>query len=264
MVPVDVHLILRRDGGEAGPEVLLSRRVGPVYATGMWHLPSGHLDPGEDMVRAVVREAEEETGVRIATEDVTLAVTVHHDPPESSRSRFGLFFEVRRWSGTPGIREPDRCDGMGWYPLDALPAPMVAYCRAGLDAYRAGLPGAVHFQSPGDPVAHADHLPSRTRLVPGRLPPETTTPPEQPPLALRDFAERAVGRVARITDVSWTRSGSRVWRLDGPDGGRWYLKRHRGPRFHDREVAAYRSWCRHSAPGHRAWSPPIPRSGRWW
>lgn len=40
-VPVDVHLILRRDG-EAGPEVLLSRRAGPVYASGLYHCPSVH------------------------------------------------------------------------------------------------------------------------------------------------------------------------------------------------------------------------------
>ncbi|WP_405690052.1 hypothetical protein [Streptomyces sp. NBC_00057] len=38
--PVDVHLILRRDGA-AGPEVLLSRRAGSVYAAGLWHFPSG-------------------------------------------------------------------------------------------------------------------------------------------------------------------------------------------------------------------------------
>ncbi|MET9801747.1 hypothetical protein [Streptomyces sp. NPDC006368] len=36
---VDVHLILRRTGGHA-EEVLLSRRAGPVYASGLLHLPS--------------------------------------------------------------------------------------------------------------------------------------------------------------------------------------------------------------------------------
>ncbi|MEU8773408.1 NUDIX domain-containing protein [Streptomyces sp. NPDC048606] len=165
-VPVDVHLILRRDG-EGGPEVLLSRRAGPVYASGLWHLPSGHLDPDEDMVAAVIREAREETGVSIGVEDVTAAVTVHHRPPTGSRSRLGVFFEVRRWSGRPRIMEPDRCDGMGWYPLDALTGPMVAYCRAGLDAYRAGLPAAVHFQRPGDAVEHDGTAHDRTRLLGG-------------------------------------------------------------------------------------------------
>ncbi|MFJ6934731.1 phosphotransferase [Streptomyces sp. NPDC101132] len=236
-VPVDVHLVLRRDRADGGAEVLLSRRAGPVYAAGMWHLPSGHLDPGEDMAEAVVREAREETGVLIAPEDVTVALTVHHHPPTGSRSRIGVFFEVRRWAGRPGIREPDRCDAMGWYALDALPAPMVAYCRAGLDAYRAGVPGAVHFQRPGDAVEHVPQGPDRTRLLAG--PPD---PGAELPYLIKEFAERAVGRIARATEVSWVRGGSRVWRLTGSGGGTWFLKRHRGARFHDREVAAYRSW----------------------
>ncbi|MFD6464831.1 NUDIX domain-containing protein [Streptomyces goshikiensis] len=235
-VPVDVHLILRRDG-ESGPEVLLSRRAGPVYATGLWHLPSGHLDPHEDMAEAVIREAREETGVLIESEDVTAAVTVHHRPPVGSRSRIGVFFEVRRWSGRPRIMEPDRCDGMDWYPLDALPDPMVAYCRAGLDAYRAGLPAAVHFQQPGDAIGYGPDDADRIRLLAG--PPAGEA---QLPYRLRVFAERAVGRIAEASEVSWVRSGSRVWRLTGPGGGIWYLKRHRGAKFHDREVDAYRSW----------------------
>ncbi|MEU9305562.1 NUDIX hydrolase [Streptomyces sp. NPDC048269] len=46
----------------------------------------------------------------------------------------------------------------------------------------------------------------------------------------------------RAAEVSWMRTGSRVWQLTGSGGGTWYLKRHRGRRFHDREVAAYRTW----------------------
>ncbi|WUA48009.1 NUDIX domain-containing protein [Streptomyces sp. NBC_01367] len=127
----------------------------------MWHLPSGHLDPDEKMVEAVVREAREETGVPIETEDVTAAVTVHHRPPTGSRARLGVFLEVHRWSGRPRITEPDRCDGMDWYPLDALPDAMVAYCRAGLDAYRAGPPARRALPTAG----------RRRRVRPGRCRP---------------------------------------------------------------------------------------------
>ncbi|MEU9253760.1 NUDIX domain-containing protein [Streptomyces sp. NPDC048270] len=235
-VPVDVHLILRREG-EHGPEVLLSRRAGPVYASGLWHLPSGHLDPGEDMVEAVIREAREETGVLIDLGSVAAAVTVHHRPPMGTRSRIGVFFEVRWWSGRPHVREPDRCDGMGWYPLDGLPDPMVAYCRAGLDAYRAGLPAAVHFQRPGDHVPHTPDGPDRTRLLPG--PPAGGV---ELPYRLRAFAEQTVGPITEAAEASWARNRNRVWRITGADGGVWYLKRHRGARFHEREVAAYRTW----------------------
>ncbi|MER8041730.1 NUDIX domain-containing protein [Streptomyces sp. NPDC094032] len=163
--PLDVHLMALREGA-AGDEVLLSRRAGGVYAAGMWHLPSGHLDgPHEDVVTAVVREAREETGLVVDPADVRAAFTVHHRAPSGS-ARVGFFFEVRRWRGTPRIREPEVCDGMAWFPLDALPQPIVAYCRAGLHAYRSGTRIAVHFQEPGDPVAYDPRV-DRVRLVPG-------------------------------------------------------------------------------------------------
>ncbi|WP_245169190.1 NUDIX hydrolase [Streptomyces bikiniensis] len=163
-VPVDVHLIAVRDG-EEGPEVLLSRRAGDVYASGHWHFPSGHVDgPAEDVVTALVRETREETGLVVEPDDVRAAVVVHHRAPAGS-ARVGFFFEVRRWAGTPTVMEPRVCDGMGWFPFGALPEPMVAYCRAGLDAYLAGAGVALHFQEPGDPVGHAPEA-DRLRSVP--------------------------------------------------------------------------------------------------
>ncbi|MEU8544829.1 NUDIX domain-containing protein, partial [Streptomyces sp. NPDC048717] len=234
--PVDVHLIAVRDG-TAGPEVLLSRRAGEVYAAGHWHFVSGHLDgPWEDVVAALVRETYEETGIVVEPADVRAAVTVHHRSPAGG-ARIGVFFEVRRWSGTPQVREPKVCDAMEWFPLDALPDPMVAYCRAGLDAYRAGARMAVHFQEPGDPIAYT---PAADRTV---LVPEPGSPGAVPDEAVRVFAEQAVGRIATWTDFSWPRAGSRVWRARGPEGGEWYVKIHQNNRFHQREVAALRSWA---------------------
>ncbi|WP_345671609.1 NUDIX hydrolase [Streptomyces similanensis] len=162
--PLDVHLIAVRDG-TAGTEVLLSRRAGDVYAAGCWHLPSGHLDgPWEDVVTALVRETREETGLVVDPAEVRAALTVHHRSPAGG-ARLGVFFEVRRWHGAPQVREPQVCDAIGWFPIDALPEPMVAYCRAGLDAYRAGARLAVHFQEPGDSIAFAPGA-DRLRIVP--------------------------------------------------------------------------------------------------
>ncbi|MFD4790011.1 NUDIX domain-containing protein [Streptomyces sp. NPDC058459] len=174
-VPVDVHLILRREV-RSGPEVLMSRRAGAVYAAGLWHLPSGHLDgPHEDVVDALLREAREETGVAVERAGVRAAVTVHHRAP-GGEARVGFFFEVRRWAGEPRVMEPRVCDAMSWVRLDALPAATVAYCRAGLDAYRSGERLAVHFQRPDDPVAH-DPAADRLRPVPGVDP---SPPPRSP------------------------------------------------------------------------------------
>ncbi|MFJ8676258.1 phosphotransferase [Streptomyces sp. NPDC093589] len=238
--PVDVHLLLRRDR-TTGPEVLLSRRAGSVYAAGMWHMPSGHLDgPCEDVVEALVREAREETGVTIDPADVRAAVTVHHRSPGGD-ARVGMFFEVRRWGGTPCIREPQVCDAMDWFSLDDLPAPMVAYCRAGLDAYRSGGRLAVHFHQPGDAVAYLPEE-DRLRLIPAIDDPAASGLPEA---AVREFAEQTVGRITQWTDTSWAREGSRVWRARGMAGGTWYVKVHPNDRFHNREVAASRTWVPH-------------------
>ncbi|WP_406859129.1 NUDIX domain-containing protein [Streptomyces sp. HUAS MG47] len=164
--PVDVHLTAVRTGPHGRPEVLLSRRAGTVYAAGLWHLPSGHLDgPHEDVVTALVRETLEETGLVVKPAAVRAAVTVHHRAPDGA-ARVGFFFEVRDWTGTPRVREPEVCDAMRWFPLDDLPDPMVAYCRAGLAAYRAGARLALHFQEPGDPVAYSAAA-DRLHLVPG-------------------------------------------------------------------------------------------------
>ncbi|MCZ1012194.1 aminoglycoside phosphotransferase family protein [Streptomyces lydicus] len=119
-------------------------------------------------------------------------------------------------------------------PARRAPEPMVAYCRAGLEAYRAGARMAVHFQQPGDPIAYAPEA-DRLALVPD---PGTGAPEE----AVRDFAERAVGRITGWTDVSWVREESRVWRARGAEGGTWYVKSHQNARFHQREVDALRSW----------------------
>jgi 8-oxo-dGTP pyrophosphatase MutT (NUDIX family)/Ser/Thr protein kinase RdoA (MazF antagonist) len=235
---VDVHLILRRDTSQ-GPEVLLSRRAGQVYAAGLWHLPSGRLDgPHEDVVTALVREAREETSVIIDPADVRAAVFVHHRSPGGS-SRTGVFFDVRRWQGDARIAEPHLCDAMEWTRLDDLPAAMVAYCRAGLDAYQAGARLAIHFQMPGDPIAY-DPDADRLRLVPDVSVPESAGRPEA---AVVEFAEQAVGRITEWTDTSWAREASRVWRVRGAQGGTWYVKIHQNDTFHSREVRGLRTWA---------------------
>ncbi|MFJ2111926.1 NUDIX domain-containing protein [Streptomyces sp. NPDC087850] len=164
---IDVHLILLRES-PTGAEVLLSRRAGDVYASGMWHFVSGHLDgPHEDVVTALIREAHEEAGIAIDPSAVRFALAVHHRGP-GGRTRTGMFFEVTAWEGTPGVQEPEVCDAMAWFPLDAPPEPLVAYCRAGLDTYRAGESMAIHFQELGDPVAY-DPVFDRCRPLPSAI-----------------------------------------------------------------------------------------------
>ncbi|MFJ3877843.1 NUDIX hydrolase [Streptomyces sp. NPDC090077] len=50
----------------------------------------------------------------------------------------GFVFRARRWTGTPEVREPDRCVSWDWWPADALPEPVVPYARTAIEGIRAG------------------------------------------------------------------------------------------------------------------------------
>lgn len=190
--PVDVHLILRRET-PAGPEILLSRRAGDVYTAGLWHLPSGHTEDGEDIREALIREAREETGVLIDPADVSFAVAVHHRAPSGTAARVGFFFEVLNWQGAPRILEPAVCDGMAWFRLEHLVSPMVAYCRAGLDAYRSGRHLALHFQDPDDLIPYAADADRSDPVPTARAIPLQSGGPD---VRVRAMAGQAAGRIA--------------------------------------------------------------------
>lgn len=62
MVEIAIGLI-RREG-----LLLIARRPEGVHLAGLWEFPGGKIAPGESAEAAVIREADEELGVRIAVE----------------------------------------------------------------------------------------------------------------------------------------------------------------------------------------------------
>ena len=135
LVPAS-YVYLLRDGA-GGPEVLLQQR-GPVpYMPGHWAAAAaGHVEPGETAYDAARREALEELG--ITDLDLTFVLTMQRSQfGPAVEERVDWFFTAREWSGDPRIVEPDKATALGWFPLDALPDPMVpheAYALAHLDS----------------------------------------------------------------------------------------------------------------------------------
>jgi hypothetical protein len=108
----------------------------------------------------------EETGLRLAPGDLRVALVMQHRAPYG-QPRIGWFFEAGYGAGgEPVNREPDKCSELDWFPLAALPGDMVAYCRAGLEAYRAGSRSVLHWHRPGDAIGHDPHGPDRAVALP--------------------------------------------------------------------------------------------------
>lgn len=133
----DVHLLLIDRNGQA----LFGRRQNTGFEDGTWHVPAGHLEAGESVVQALIREAKEEVDVIIAPEDVEFAHIMHSS---SSGGRAAFFFIVRHWGGTPENREPEKCTELAWFALDVLPDHLIGYFRAALDHIAAGEPFSVY------------------------------------------------------------------------------------------------------------------------
>jgi 8-oxo-dGTP diphosphatase len=126
---------------DAGGRLLLLRRAGSGYRDGQLAPPAGHLEPGEDLVSAVLRELAEEVGLTGDRAGCRLATVVHSAPEYVGDEEYlNFFFAVGAWTGTPAIREPEHCSGLIWAAPADLPADTVDYLPGVLAGIGAGEP----------------------------------------------------------------------------------------------------------------------------
>ena len=126
--PVAVHLFFFQD-----ERVLLLRRFNTGWQDGKYSVPAGHVEAGESVTAAAIREAGEELGVCLKPEMLEVIHVMHR---KSNDERVDFFLRVKRWSGDIANREPHKCDDLAWYRLDALPDAIIPYVQHALDCYR--------------------------------------------------------------------------------------------------------------------------------
>lgn len=102
--------LIERDG-----EVLLVRRsVDP--ARGLWTLPAGFVDAGEDPAKAAERECLEETGLRV---EVIELLTVLFGQEHPRGAHIIIFYKAEILSGI--ITAGDDVDRVAFFPRSELP-----------------------------------------------------------------------------------------------------------------------------------------------
>ena len=134
------YLFLR--GDVDGPEQLpLQLREGTGYMDGHWAAAAaGHVEAGESVLDAAVREATEELGITVDPADLVPLCAMHrtaapHGPVDE---RVDFFFECRRWSGEPRLQETDKSADLRWFDLAGLPEPVVPHEHQVLRGIRDG------------------------------------------------------------------------------------------------------------------------------
>jgi 8-oxo-dGTP diphosphatase len=107
---VAAAVLVKRDG-----RVLLVRRVNEPYR-GLWTLPAGFVDAGEDPARAAERECLEETGLSVHAERVldVIAGREHEHGAD-----FVIVYHADYVGGT--LSPNDDADAVEWFEFSNLP-----------------------------------------------------------------------------------------------------------------------------------------------
>lgn len=111
------YVLLRR-----GDAVLLQLRQGTGYRDGFWAAAAaGHVEAGESVVAAAVREAREELGVEIDPADLRPLTALHRGEPggPALEQRADFFFATRPGPASRRSRSRTRrptCGGSRWTP----------------------------------------------------------------------------------------------------------------------------------------------------
>jgi 8-oxo-dGTP diphosphatase len=99
------------------PRVLLVRRSASYR--GRWCLPCGYVEYDEEAREALIRETEEETGLRVRPGEVIAVHSNFHEPENQS---VGVWFGVAVEGGI--LRPGDDADRLGLFPPGGVTVPL--------------------------------------------------------------------------------------------------------------------------------------------
>ncbi len=103
-------------------KILLQKRNNTGFGDGMWDLSaSGHVENGESIKQAAVRECREETGLEIDYSDLRFFALIHKRDKACGVFYYNAYFVTEKFRGTPRIKEGGKCSQLAWFYTDELP-----------------------------------------------------------------------------------------------------------------------------------------------
>ncbi|MDD5050707.1 MAG: NUDIX domain-containing protein [Candidatus Pacebacteria bacterium] len=111
--PVGVNVFVIKDG-----KLLLGQRKN-TSGDGLWGLPGGHLETGENMIDCARRELKEETSLE--AEKFTFTNLANDNGPTNNRHYVQVGMIAEGVKGEVKLTEPELCYEWKWFDLKNLP-----------------------------------------------------------------------------------------------------------------------------------------------
>lgn len=123
---VSVVCVIEKDG-----KYLFLKRSNTGKDDGFYMLPGGHVDAGESVLHATVRELKEELGIDVKESDLEFKLV------EPIKTYITFFFRVKKFDGILQNMEPEKHGEMVYLPIDAKD--IHPFCKRELELIKNGV-----------------------------------------------------------------------------------------------------------------------------
>jgi ADP-ribose pyrophosphatase YjhB (NUDIX family) len=114
-----VYVILERNN-----KIFFLRRANTGWADGILTVPAGHVDKGDNVTEAAIKETKEEACVDILADDLEF---VHVDFLRDEYTNF--YFKAKKWTGEPTLGEPELASEAIWIDKNNIPNDVIPQLR---------------------------------------------------------------------------------------------------------------------------------------
>jgi 8-oxo-dGTP diphosphatase len=130
--PAPILLVAAAALVDSDGRVLICKRPQGKALAGLWEFPGGKLEPGETPEACLIRELDEELGIKVNKSCLAPFVFASHGY-DSFHMLMPLYL-CRRWEGSVQAREHEAVawvspSQMNDYPMPPADAPLVAWLR---------------------------------------------------------------------------------------------------------------------------------------
>lgn len=121
-MPVSVQIMLFNQNNE----VLLLRRKSTGFGDESYGFIGGHVEQNEKVIDAAIREAKEEVGIAINSENLIFKSVMNRKVNETTEY-IDFVFCVRKWHGKVTNMEPEKCSEIAWCKTNNLPSNIIDF-----------------------------------------------------------------------------------------------------------------------------------------